>query len=273
MSTDFAAHVVAAREQHPLAPHLRERAEELTRASLRLLFPHFGAVPSCDPADVQREVDQLRSQLHAALTTVIDAERADAVADAYMAALPEVREWLLADADALAAGDPAAQGVDEVILAYPGFLATAVHRFSHVLHLQQTPLLPRLMSEWAHRETGIDIHPGARIGRGFAIDHGTGVVVGETTHIGDRVRLYQGVTLGALAVHKRLAARKRHPTIGDDVVIYANATILGGETRVGEGSVIGGNVWLTHSVPPRSRVQFESTVDARPADDGIEFHI
>jgi serine O-acetyltransferase len=135
------------------------------------------------------------------------------------------------------------------------------------------PLLPRLMSEWAHRETGIDMHPGAAIGHAFAIDHGTGVVIGETTVIGDRVRVYQGVTLGALAVHKRLANRKRHPTIGDDVVIYANATILGGETVVGSGTVIGGNVWLTHSVPPRSLVQFESAVNARTPDDGIEFHI
>ena len=188
-------------------------------------------------------------------------------ARAYVAALPAVCEALREDATALAGGDPAATGEDEVILAYPGFLAIAVHRLSHELARAHVPLLPRLMSEWAHRETGIDIHPGAVIGHGFAIDHGTGVVIGETTVIGDRVRVYQGVTLGAMAVHKRLAHRKRHPTIGDDVVIYANATILGGDTHVGSGSVIGGNVWLTHSVPPRSVVLFESTVSARPAGD------
>jgi serine O-acetyltransferase len=135
------------------------------------------------------------------------------------------------------------------------------------------PLVPRLLAEWAHRQTGIDIHPGAQIGASFAIDHGTGIVIGETSVIGDRVRVYQGVTLGALAVSKRLANRKRHPTIGNDVVLYANATILGGETVVGDGSIIGGNVWLTTSVPARSVVQFTSTVGRRPTDDGLEFHI
>jgi serine O-acetyltransferase len=148
-----------------------------------------------------------------------------------------------------------------------------VHRLSHELYRLQVPLFPRVLSEWAHRETGIDIHPGAEIGAGFAIDHGTGVVIGETSTIGDRVRIYQGVTLGALAVSKKLANRKRHPTIGHDVVIYANATILGGNTEVGDGSIIGGNVWLTSSVPPRSVVQFSSRVESRHEDDGIEWHI
>src|SRR5699024_9021033 len=139
---------------------------------------------------------------------------------------------------------------------------------AHELYRLGVPVLPRVLSEWAHGETGIDMHPGAEIGSAFAIDHGTGVVIGETTVIGDRVRIYQGVTLGALAVSKRYANRKRHPTIGDDVVIYANATILGGTTIVGDGSIIGGNVWLTSSVPPRSIVQFSSSVEQRsPAND------
>ena len=159
---------------------------------------------------------------------------------------------------AILEGDPAADSEDEVVLAYPGFLATAVHRFAHELYRLNVPVFPRVVSEWSHRETGIDIHPGATIGRAFAIDHGTGVVIGETSVIGDRVRIYQGVTLGALAVSKRLAHTKRHPTIEDDVVIYAGATILGGETVIGRGSVIGGNVWLTHSVPPGTRVLQES---------------
>lgn len=273
MTASFARTVIAAREAHPFAAHLRERAEVLVRQSLQLLFPHFGAAPTCDGQAVNAELVSLHRLTEETVASVMPVEAAPQIAERYLRALANVREALLEDAEALASGDPAANGADEVILAYPGFLATAVHRLAHVLYTEAVPLVPRLMSEWAHRETGIDIHPGAKIGHGFAIDHGTGVVIGETTNIGDRVRVYQGVTLGALAVHKRLAASKRHPTIGNDVVIYANATILGGETFVGDGTVIGGNVWLTHSVPARSRVQFESTVHARSSDDGIEFHI
>ncbi len=273
MTPPFARTVIAAREAHPFAAQLREGAEVLVRESLQLLFPHFVVTPACDGQAVNEELAKLERLTEETVASVMKSEFAPAIASRYMGSLAHVRDALLEDAEALASGDPAAHGVDEVILAYPGFLATAVHRLAHVLYGEHVPLVPRLMSEWAHRETGIDIHPGAQIGHGFAIDHGTGVVIGETTNIGDRVRIYQGVTLGALAVHKRLAASKRHPTIGHDVVIYANATILGGETVVGEGTVVGGNVWLTHSVPPRSRVQFESIVDARPTDDGIEFHI
>src|SRR5690606_16942104 len=189
--------------------------------------------------------------------------RAEDVAAEALAALPEVHAMLRDDARALHAGDPAAESEDEVILAYPGFLAVAVYRVAHVLYRAGVPLLPRLLTECAHRETGIDIHPGARIGRAFAIDHGPGVVIGETTVIGERVRLFQGVTLGALCVAKDLARTKRHPTIEDDVVIYANATILGGETVIGARSVIGGNVWLTRSVPPDSVVTHRSEIRLR----------
>lgn len=262
----FAARVYAARAAHPLPPHLRERAEIIARQSLRLLFPHFGALPAASADAVTDEIVVLARLVHETVASLDGAPAAGDVARAYVASLPAVCAALREDATALAGGDPAATGVDEVILAYPGFLAVAVHRLSHGLFRAGVPLLPRLMSEWAHRETGIDIHPGAVIGHGFAIDHGTGVVIGETTVIGDRVRVYQGVTLGALAVHKRLANRKRHPTIGDDVVIYANATILGGDTVVGARSVIGGNVWLTHSVPARSVVLFEAPVSTRDAD-------
>jgi serine O-acetyltransferase len=271
--SQFVEDVAAARLAHRFPPHLRERAEVLVRQSLQLLFPHFGAQPSTELSAVRLEVEQLSRLVRETVAAVSDEPHADRCALTYATSLAEARAALIADADALMLGDPAAGSVDEVILAYPGFLATAVHRIAHVLYRERVPLLPRLMSEWAHRETGIDIHPGATIGSGFAIDHGTGVVIGETTTIGDRVRVYQGVTLGALAVHKRLAHSKRHPTIEDGVVIYANATILGGETVVGAESIVGGNVWLTHSIPPRSRIQFESTVDTRPTDDGIEFHI
>jgi serine O-acetyltransferase len=181
------------------------------------------------------------------------------------------------DARAILVGDPAAVSVDEVILAYPGFFAIATYRIAHALN-GMVPLLPRLLTEVAHRLTGIDIHPGAQIGASFAIDHGTGIVIGETAVLGERVRLHQGVTLGAARVNKRLEHIKRHPTIGDDVVIYANATILGGETVIGHGSRIGGNVWLTRSVPPYAIVTPTAYVDQRsgeanPSDNLIEFNI
>jgi serine O-acetyltransferase len=148
--------------------------------------------------------------------------------------------------------DPAATHIDEVIIAYPGFAAILIHRVAHYLHGKGVKVLPRVLSEFAHSRTGVDIHPGATIGDEFCIDHATGVVIGETSIIGNRVTIYQGVTLGALSVRKSLAQSKRHPTIEDDVTIYANATILGGNTVIGKGSIIGGNVWLTRSVPAGS---------------------
>jgi serine O-acetyltransferase len=182
-----------------------------------------------------------------------------AVADAFCAAARTLRAALLEDANAIYEGDPAATDVDEVIRVYPGFLAIASYRVAHHFHGAGVPVLPRTLTEHAHARTGIDIHPGARIGRSFCIDHGTGIVIGETTEIGNRVKIYQGVTLGALSVSHGLRGQKRHPTVEDDVVIYANATILGGETVVGRGSVIGGNVWVLASVPPGSKVLTQPT--------------
>jgi len=256
-----------------LAPRpVRALAEEFAQAALALLLPQFAHPARLGAAGVDEEAGRLIALLRAAITPLVP--DADVVLSAFLARLPAVRALMHSDAAAIMRGDPAAESEEEVIIAYPGFLATAVHRVSHELYRLEVPLFPRVLSEWAHRETGIDIHPGARIGEAFAIDHGTGVVIGETSEIGARVRMYQGVTLGALAVRKTLANRKRHPTIEDDVVLYANATILGGSTVIGAGSVIGGNVWLTRSVPPRSVVQFSSDVAPRGApDDGIEFHI
>lgn len=176
--------------------------------------------------------------------------------------IPMLRDLLADDVQAAYDGDPAAKSLDEIIFSYPGMLAVTTYRIAHELHIQDVPLIPRIMTEYAHGITGIDIHPGAKIGRSFFIDHGTGVVFGETTEIGDRVRIYQGVTLGALSVPKdgagpSMRGRKRHPTIEDDVTIYAGATILGGETVIGKGSVIGGNVWLVEPVPPGTRVTIE----------------
>jgi serine O-acetyltransferase len=184
-----------------------------------------------------------------------------------LARLPELRAILSKDVLAAFQGDPAAHGVEEVIFSYPSIEAITVHRIAHELYREGVPMLPRIMSEHAHSVSGIDIHPGAVIGESFFIDHGTGVVIGETAVIGDRVKIYQGVTLGALSLARGAAASqggKRHPTIEDDVTIYAGATILGGETVIGRGSIIGGNVWLVESVPPGSRIHYEGP-GSRPA--------
>lgn len=255
-------------------------AGDFARHALALMFPQFAHSSRSSAGDIQEEAAEFVALLRTALTPL--AQDIDAVVECLLDRLPVVRAMLLDDAMAITSGDPAAASLEEVIIAYPGFLATAVHRLSHELYKLSIPLFPRVLSEWAHGETGIDIHPGARIGASFAIDHGTGVVIGETSEIGDRVRLYQGVTLGALAVSKKLQNSKRHPTIGSDVVIYANATILGGATHVGDRSVIGGNVWLTTSVPEGSVVHFTSRVEPRSrpwggvgdgSDDGIEFYL
>jgi serine O-acetyltransferase len=187
-----------------------------------------------------------------------DKEAAEIVAK-FFDRLPAVREMLAADMQAAFDGDPAAQNTDETIFCYPGLYAITVQRLAHEFYNLQVPLLPRIMTESAHSLTGIDIHPGAKLGRSFFIDHGTGVVIGETTEIGDNVKVYQGVTLGALApaYGQLLRGQKRHPTIENNVTIYSGATILGGETVIGEGSTIGGNVFITASVPPQNQVSAE----------------
>ncbi len=168
--------------------------------------------------------------------------------------IPEIRRIVFTDAKAALEGDPAARSIEEVLLSYPGLAALLVHRVAYFLYQKGVPIIPRIMSEYIHGQTGIDIHPGATIGEECFIDHGTGVVIGETCVIGSRVKIYQGVTLGALSVKKTMADKKRHPTIENGVTIYAGATILGGETVIGEGSVIGGNTWITQSVAPGSRI-------------------
>jgi serine O-acetyltransferase len=187
-----------------------------------------------------------------------DAEAAQIVAN-FFDRIPQVREVLATDVKAAFEGDPAAQSTDETIFSYPGLFAITVQRLAHEFYRANVPLLPRIMTEYAHSLTGIDIHPGARLGRSFLIDHGTGVVIGETTEIGQNVKIYQGVTLGALApaFGQALRGQKRHPTIEDDVTIYAGATILGGDTVIGKGAVIGGNVFITSSVPPLNQVSAE----------------
>jgi serine O-acetyltransferase len=196
-------------------------------------------------------------------TLSADPEWSEAVVLRLFNKLPELRDVLNDDVRAAFTGDPAAKSVEEVIFSYPAVQAITTYRIAHELYLEQVPMIPRILSEHAHGKTGIDIHPGAQIGRSFFIDHGTGVVIGETTVIGRHVKLYQGVTLGALSLPRDdrgelIRHRKRHPTIEDHVTVYSGATILGGDTVIGEGSVIGGNVWLVESVPPHSKITYNA---------------
>lgn len=204
-------------------------------------------------------VGEIAADLQKEIVLLCPGRDAKEIVDEFVAALPEVRRLVDTDVQAAYDGDPAATSRMEVVMAYPGLYAVTIHRLAHVLYKLKVPIIPRVMSELAHSKTGIDIHPGATIGERFFIDHGTGVVIGETTIIGRNVRLYQGVTLGGLSFDKDstgalVKGLKRHPNIEDNVVIYANATILGGGTTIGHDSEIGGNVWIKESVPPYSRV-------------------
>ncbi len=224
---------------------------------LGLLVPERSERRYASEAELEGHAHELQARLAGLVTVVRDAEPPpNTIAARFMARLPELHARIAEDVAAIDAGDPAATSRSEVARTYPGVLAIAAYRVAHALHGLDVPLLPRILSAYAHGATGIDIHPSARIGRHFCIDHGTGVVIGATAVIGNGVKVYQGVTLGGLSVRKEDAAVKRHPTIEDDVVIYAGATILGGETVIGQGSVIGGNVWVTRSVAPGSRLSY-----------------
>jgi serine O-acetyltransferase len=274
MSTDpttrsFSEWLAADDRRVPPLP-LRRDVSTFIDDLLGILFLQLAgeAAPGAD--EIERRLDASERALGDAIAPVVPEQQCGPIARAFFGALPELRRRIVLDAEAIVAGDPAATGIDEVIGAYPGFLAIAVHRLAHELRRLDVPIVPRILSEVAHARTGVDIHPGATIGASFCIDHGTGVVVGESTVIGDNVKLYQGVTLGALSVEKTLAGTKRHPTIGDRVVIYANATVLGGETTIGHDSVIGGNVFLTTSVPPHSVVYHTSQIRVRSAAETLE---
>jgi len=276
---DFAAQLAKARRAHALPQHLRPAVKAFGDRAMALLFPHFFSEGTGDPTleGVEADAAALAVSLQRMLSSMESCAEVphDEVPARFLAALPGVHALLRSDAEAIFHGDPAARSLDEVILTYPGFHAIALHRVGHALHGMGVPLVPRLLGEYAHSETGVDIHPGAQIGRSFFIDHGTGVVIGETAEIGHGVKLYQGVTLGALVVEKGLGRQKRHPTIEDNVVVYSNATILGGDTVIGHDSVIGGNAWITHSVPPFSIVSHESEVKPQKSrrPDDVDFHI
>lgn len=214
--------------------------------------------------EISRRMQFFRERFRQIAHSVLSDEGlADKIAQDFFAEFPALCYQLHEDAEAMFQTDPAAQSLAEVYSAYPGFFALAIHRWAHFLWQAGLPVIPRMWTEFVHGKTGIDIHPGANIGRRFVIDHGTGIVIGETAQIGDDVKIYQGVTLGALSVAKNLADRKRHPTIEDGVTLYANATILGGETVIGKGSVIGGNVWITESIPPESLVYYRGALTIR----------
>ena len=227
--------------------------------------------------ELTKELESYKSHLCTLIYDVVpDGEKTQEIANLFFEELPTIYDALLNDAVTILQFDPAAESIEEVLVAYPGFYATAVYRFSNKLLKLGVKVLPRVFSEYAHSKTGIDIHPGATIGSSFFIDHGTGIVIGETSVIGNNVKIYQGVTLGALSVNKYLAKSKRHPTIEDNVVIYSGATILGGDTVIGKNSVIGGNVWLTNSVLPESIVYHKSEIsirDKNPLPDVLNFVI
>lgn len=232
---------------------------KLITGLLQVLFPQLSDKRYDRMSEFERDYEAIKIELVDILEDLNGQLKNDVqeIANSFFSQLPAIRTKLLMDADAMMSGDPAAISNAEVIRTYPGFYAIAVYRLANALFHLAVPLVPRILTEHAHNKTGIDIHPGATIGDNFCIDHGTGVVIGGTAHIGNNVKIYQGVTLGALSVKKEMAATKRHPTIQDNVVIYAGATILGGRTIIGKDSIIGGNVWITKSVEPKSRVYYK----------------
>ncbi|MCC5929770.1 MAG: serine acetyltransferase [Cyclobacteriaceae bacterium] len=229
---------------------------------LGTLFPDFTKQQFNDQEQFNHHFHLLKARLKEILARnpLKGIMNTDIAAEEFFRILPNIYEKLKEDIEAMFEGDPAAKSKTEVIRTYPGFYAIASYRIAHALYKLDIQLIPRILTENAHSRTGIDIHPAAAIGHHFCIDHGTGVVIGETTNIGNYVKIYQGVTLGALSVNKEDAAIKRHPSIGDHVVIYAGATILGGKTHIGNYSVIGGNVWLTRSVPDYSKIYYQANM-------------
>jgi serine O-acetyltransferase len=281
----------------------REAIVEILESVLDLMYPGYFGRQDLNAGNLSQHVEQMAAALAPKLEREMEhclcygrereavppefgecAPRAHELAEIFLRRLPQIRGLLIRDVQAAFDGDPAALNLDEIILAYPGVLAVSVYRIAHALYDLGVPMMARIMTEWAHSKTGCDIHPGATIGAAFFIDHATGVVIGETTHIGDGVKIYQGVTLGALSLPRDasghlIRGKKRHPTVESGSTLYANATVLGGQTVVGADSVIGGSVFLTRSVPPRSRVSLKEpelrvlTRDGAAEPDAIYFDI
>ena len=255
--------------KHTVMVPSRNEAIKIIKKMQSLMFPEYFRISDDRGKSREKLIDELFLLLKRQLTsayaffdedTLVDTE---AVAYSVLSSLPSIKEMLMKDVIAIYEGDPAARSPEEIILAYPGFYAISIYRIAHELYARKIPYMPRIMTEFAHEKTGIDIHAGATIGEYFFIDHGTGIVIGETTTIGNRVKIYQGVTLGAKSFEldedgNPVKGIKRHPDIGNNCVIYANATILGGNTKIGDGAVIGGNVWLTRSVAPGEIVYYSA---------------
>ncbi|GHU29824.1 serine acetyltransferase [Betaproteobacteria bacterium] len=258
---------------------------ELIGALRALIFPGFFGKVAVDAPRFpwsEKPLEAIASTLHEQILNVLAYKNitceynAERLVCSFLASIPGIRKLLASDVEAAFDGDPSASGKDEIILAYPGLYAIMVNRLAHELHKLEVPLLPRMMTECAHSQTGIDIHPGATIGHHFFIDHGTGVVIGETTRIGNHVKIYQGVTLGALSTRggQSLNGQKRHPTIEDDVTIYSGASILGGKTVIGAGTIVGSNAFITQSVPSQTRVSIKDPqlhFMAKKQEQTIEF--
>ena len=255
--------------KHTVMVPSRPEVIKIVKRIQHLMFPEYFLIPEDDGFTREQIADKVFLGLKRQLTASYSFFDEDSVVDTEQLAyeildeIPKIKEKLVKDVIALYEGDPAARSPEEIILSYPGFYAISIYRLAHEFYVRKIPYIARLMTEFAHEKTGIDIHAGATIGEYFFIDHGTGIVIGETTTIGERVKIYQGVTLGAKSFEldddgNPVKGTKRHPDIGDNVVIYANATILGGNTKIGNGCVIGGNVWLTHSVPAGEVVYYNA---------------
>ena len=259
MKRDFIRRLYRSHKDAKYIPSTQE-ISDLGNSLIELLFPELASNRYPNLRSFELQVQAVRHQLYTLLDKLSEElpSPAQILESAIMEEMPALYETLLLDASSMCQGDPAAENIGEVIRTYPGFYAVAVYRLAHIFHQKKIPFIPRLLTEHAHSRTGIDIHPGAQIGKEFCIDHGTGIVIGETVVIGDRVKIYQGVTLGALSVAKEMAKTKRHPTIENNAVIYANATILGGDTTIGHHSIIGGNVWITRSVAPYAQVYYKA---------------
>jgi serine O-acetyltransferase len=266
---DFATKYLSRRETHLCSASLKNESVDFLNELIDFLFPHFTREPYYSADDVVAKLKLLERNLNSLLKILYERNdsKTDNIAKDFISTIPEIHDMLWFDAEEIYKGDPAAESTDEVILAYPGFMAITIYRIAHELYKLKVPIIPRILTERAHQITGIDIHPGAEIDSPFFIDHGTGIVIGETTKIGKRVKIYQGVTLGALSVDKSFSHKKRHPTIQDEVIIYAQAVILGGETVIGKNSIIGGNTWVTQSIPSNSIVLSKMEVKVRSTED------
>src|SRR6187402_1738581 len=268
MDKTFIEKLFQSHQACPTCPSPAEVSQFFTQL-LGTLFPDFSHKSFSSIAEFDVHVKELQNNLEEMIRNTpgkkIMNERE--VVNQFFDSLPRIHDRLEHDVIAMYAGDPAAKSTSEVVRTYPGFYATAAYRLAHELHVLGVVGIPRVITEHAHSKTGIDIHPAAKIGEHFCMDHGTGIVIGETTIIGNHVKIYQGVTLGALSVSEDDASKKRHPTLEDNVVVYAGATILGGETIIGHDSVIGGNVWITRSVAPHSKIYYQARIYNSDTDD------